>query len=313
MRCARGRGSEAQRAGNGSVSQPILGIDAAVDLPRSQRGLCAPCLQPDRRRQPAVAHLPETRNVHGRTILASNSVLFVASASAHGAARLDTFASDLVAHGCAIHAQSAERVALFRFETFVTPLLVAASAAIDRTGLAVSATMAVKVLVEGRQRPSPKSVDIGTTLAHEASPGQLVLSLHLASLLQATETECAGLLHTATVRMANGRERAVVTFNAATASGPASRGGMGQVMGRLSKELFERLVYRIYQRIHAAAPGVNEQVVRQAVKAGDSAVAIAQALLCHVPRESHAAVRLIVDDEVRWIRVRREPSGVGNA
>jgi len=30
-----------------------------------------------------------------------------------------------------------------------------------------------------------------------------------------------------------------------------------------------------------------------------------------VPPESHAAIRLIVDDEVRWIRVRGEPAAGG--
>lgn len=243
----------------------------------------------------------ETRSVGGRVVLASNSVLLVAVG---GTAGLDAFAADLVAHGCAIHAQSPARVALFRFETFVAPLLAAAHAAIERETLAASATMAVKVRVAGRAAPSPKSVDIGGTLASEAARGELLLSLQLASLLQATEPECAGLLHTARVRMADGRERAVVRYSAATAAGPTSRAGMGQVVGRLSSEHVARLVERIVQRLRPIAPAVDPRLVRRAVAAGDSALKIAQALQTHVPREGHAALRLIVDDEVRWIRLR---------
>jgi len=254
----------------------------------------------------------ETRHLQGRTVLASNSVLFVATAPARAADQLDSFATYLVTHGCAIHSQIDETVALFRFETFVTPILIAAHAAIQRTRLAVSATMAVKVRIDGRYMPSPKSLDIGATLAREASPGRLVLSLHLASLLQATEPECAGLLRTSSVPMADGRERAVVTFDASSVGkAAASDGGIGQVIGTLSPELVERLVYRIYQRIHALAPSLSERAVRRAVKAGSSAVAISADLTQRAPADAHASIRLIVDDEVRWIRVRREPSSGG--
>jgi hypothetical protein len=254
----------------------------------------------------------ETRNLNGRTVLASNSVLFVAAAPAGEAVALDGFASRLVARGCTIHRQTADSVALYRFETFVTPLLSAAHAAMQGSNLSVSATMAVKVVVDGRPMPSPKSVDIGITLAREASPGALVLSLHLASLLGATEPESAGRLHTAAVRMADGRQRAVVKFDEAIDPGPASGGGMGQVMGRLPRELVDRLVQRVHQRISLSVPDLSERTVRQAVKSHDSAIAIAAELTRHAPPQSHAAIRLIVDDEVRWIRLRREPSSSGN-
>jgi len=249
-----------------------------------------------------VNHAHEIRHVNGRTVLASNSVLLVAVAPARAQVQLDTFATQMVAHGCSIQSQTPESVALYRFDTFVAPLLATAHAAQRGTPLAVSATMAVKVRVDGAQRPSPKSLDIGATLAREASPGALVLSLHLASLLQATEPECASMLHTASVPMADGRKRAVVTF---APDGPA-RGGVdaGQIVGHLTPELADRLVHRIYQRIYAAVPEVPERVVREAVRAGGSAQAIAKTLLRYAPPESHAAIRLIVDDEVRWIRVR---------
>jgi hypothetical protein len=254
----------------------------------------------------------ETRNLNGRTVLASNSVLFVASAQAGAAGQLDAFATELVARGCTIHSQSAESVAIYRFETFVTPLLSVAHAAMEGKALAVSATMAVKVVVDGRPMPSPKSVDIGVTLAREARPGMLVLSLRLASLLSATEPECSGLLHTAGVRMADGRKRAVVRFDDAKDAGPVSSGGMGQVVGRLPREIADRLVQRIYQRVSVTVPDISERAVRHAVTARDSAVAIAKDLTRQAPRESHATIRLIVDDEVRWIRLRREPSNASN-
>jgi hypothetical protein len=248
----------------------------------------------------------ETRNVNGRTVLASNSVLFVAVAPAGEAVALDSLTTRLVARGCTIHKQSADSVALYRFETFVTPLLSAANEAIDGTGLSVSATMAVKVVVDGGATPSPKSVDIGITLAREARPGTLVLSLRLASLLGATEPECSGLLHTASVRMADGRARAVVTFDDEIDPGPSSGAGMGQVVGRLPRDLADRLVLRIHQRVSLSVPDLSERAVRQAVRTNDSALAIAAVLARHAPPETHAAIRLIVDDEVRWIRLRRE-------
>ncbi|MCU0937954.1 MAG: hypothetical protein MUC86_02170 [Burkholderiaceae bacterium] len=253
-------------------------------------------------------HTHEVRHVHGRPVLASNSVLFVAAAAAGAEVQLDTFATHLVSHGCSIQSQSAQSVALYRFETFVAPLLTAAHTAVRRTGLAVSATMAVKVLVDGKHRPSPKSLDIGTTLAREASPGTLVLSLHLASLLQATEPECSPMLHSASLPTASGRARSVVRFEPTGSPPAAGAGDIGQVVGTLTPELAQRLAFRIYQRIDATAPGVPERVVREAVKSSHSATAITQALIRHVPPESHAAIRLIVDDEVRWIRVRGEPA-----
>jgi hypothetical protein len=108
--------------------------------------------------------------------------------------------------------------------------------------------------------------------------------------------------------MANGRERAVVTFDTAIASGPAPDGNLGQVLGTLSAELFERLVQRIYRRISAVTPGISERAVRRAVRSCPNAVAIGSKLIQRASADSHTAIRLIVDDEVRWIRLRREPS-----
>ena len=255
----------------------------------------------------------ETRVLQGRPVLASNSVLIVASSAAPAVADLDTFAAHLVSHGCTIHSQTETAAALFRFETFAVPLLQAAQAAARRLQLAVSATMAVKVVVEGKPRPSPKSLDIGTALAREASPGNLVLSLRLASLLQATEPECAGLLRTTSVPSANGQRRAVVLFDASSAARPRAEVGVSQIAGTLPAELVERLIYRIHQRALNAAPGMSERDVRDAVLTSNSAASIANKLLRRVPTESQAALRLIVDDEVRWIRVRREASGAADA
>jgi hypothetical protein len=253
----------------------------------------------------------ETRLVQGRPVLASNSVLIVASAPAGSAAELDAFAAHLVALGCTIHSQTGETVALYRFEAFVAPLLAAAHAAVRGTKLAVSATMAVKVRVDGREQPSPKSLDIGLTLAREASAGNLVLSLRLASLLQATEPDCARLLRTTSVPMTNGLPRSVVLYDSGRASRPRTEGGVGELAGALPPELIDRLVYRIYQRAFAAAPGVSEEAVRDAVLSASSAVSIARQLARHAAPETHGALRLIVDDEVRWIRLRRESPGTG--
>jgi hypothetical protein len=255
----------------------------------------------------------ETRLVQGRPVLASNSVLIVASAPAGAAAELDTFAAHLVTLGFTIHAQTGRMVSLYRFEVFVAPLLAAAHAALRGTPLAASATMAVKVRSDGREQPSPKSLDIGTTLAREASAGNLVLSLRLASLLQATEPECARLLRTTSVPMANGHPRGVVLYDGAASERPQTHGGIGQLVGALPPALIERLVYRIYQRAFAAAPGVSEDVVRDAVLAASSAVSIAQRLARHAAPESHAALRLIVDDEVRSIRLRGEAGEPGRS
>lgn len=253
----------------------------------------------------------ETRLIEGRSVLASNSVLIVASAPAGAAAELDTFAASLVALGFTIHAQTERMVSLYRFEVFVAPLLAAAHAALRGTRLAASATMAVKVRVDGREQPSPKSLDIGTTLAREASPGNLVLSLRLASLLQATEPECSRRLRTTSVPMANGLPRGVVLYDGAAPRRPQTLGSAGQFVGTLPVALIERLVYRIYQRAFAAAPGITEQAVRDAVLSASSAVSIAQRLARHLPSETHAALRLIVDDEVRSIRLRGESGEPG--
>jgi len=249
----------------------------------------------------------DLRQMQGRVVLATNSVLFVAKRQGAPAA-LDAFVADLVAHGCAVHAQSdpCTRV-LYRFDTFVAPLLPVVQAAAESGALAVSATMAVKVRVDGRQRPSPRSVDVGSTLAAEAGPGRFVLSLQLASLLQATEPECAGRLHAAKVRMADGRERAVALYSASTGTGRTSVAGAGQMLGRLPEEVGARLAERLSRRLQPFAPDIAVQDVRQVVAGSDSAGAIAQSLMRLVPSESHGALRLIVDDEVRWIRMRGGP------
>ncbi len=239
-------------------------------------------------------------------VLPANSLCLTAWSAVDAGDALFSFARALAAQGCTLHSQSAQGVTLYRFDTLITPLLVAAYTAVRRAPISASAIMAVKVTEDGVRKPSDKTVEFGAVLAAEARPGQLVMSLRLASLLQATEPDCSAYMRPDRVPMAGGGERAVVQFHPVRE--PVDRPAtLSPFTGVLPPDRAKLLAERISLRLRAVAPTITASDVIRVVDSGAGALQVAGILGAKVSGDLRTSVQRIVEDEFRSINLRGRP------
>jgi hypothetical protein len=217
-------------------------------------------------------------------------------------------ARELTVQGCALFSNSQRSLVLYRFGAPVAPILAAVYRAVRHSQVGASAVMAVRVQEGEQRRPSDKSVQFGLELAGEAAPGEVVLSVRLAALLEATEASCRRFLHPAMTTTASGTQRAVVRFS--------TRGGAGRpathspIAGRLSPERTQLLADRLSARLGAFMSPTVTETMSARLGQGESTEQLLAWLWDHVPLHLHHFVRRIIDEEFRTIHVRSAPGAM---